>query len=111
MQVKYIGVSNETSFGVMEFIRLSEQAGLPRMHTIQNSYSLLVRSNWEGDLSEVCSEKDVSLLAYSPLASGTLTGKYISLLSYKLCPHACLNSRALASGQSSHQSMAIPMSV
>mmetsp|Transcript_10252 Transcript_10252/g.19292 ORF Transcript_10252/g.19292 Transcript_10252/m.19292 type:complete len:388 (-) Transcript_10252:74-1237(-) len=77
-KVRHIGVSNETSFGVMEFIRLSEQLGLPRMISIQNSYSLITRGPFETNLSEVCSKRNcnVGLLAYSPLAGGSLSGKY-----------------------------------
>merc|ERR1712176_62424 len=77
-KVRHVGVSNETSFGVMEFIRLSEQLNLPRMISIQNSYSLITRGPFETNLSEVCSKAhcNVGLLAYSPLAGGALTGKY-----------------------------------
>jgi aryl-alcohol dehydrogenase-like predicted oxidoreductase len=77
-KVRHVGVSNETSYGVMEFIRLSEQNRLPRMISIQNSYSMISRGAYETNLSEVCSEANcnVGLLAYSPLAGGSLTGKY-----------------------------------
>jgi aryl-alcohol dehydrogenase-like predicted oxidoreductase len=79
-KVRYIGVSNETSYGVMKFCQLADSAGLPRIQTIQNSYSLIVRSLFETDLAEVCAPRqcNVSLLAYSPLAGGALTGKYIT---------------------------------
>ena len=79
-KVRYIGVSNETSYGVMKFCQLAESAGLPRIQTIQNSYSLLVRGGFETDLAEVCAPRqcNVSLLAYSPLAGGSLTGKYMT---------------------------------
>ena len=50
-QVRYIGVSNETSFGVMEFVQLAKTMGLPEIVSIQNSYSLLVRCPFEGSLS------------------------------------------------------------
>lgn len=78
-KVRYIGVSNETSYGVMRFIQAAEQLGLPRIVSIQNSYSLLVRGAFETDLAEVCAPRqcNVGLLAYSPLAGGALTGKYI----------------------------------
>ena len=79
-KVRYVGVSNETSYGVGQFIRASEEAkGLPRIVSIQNSYSMIGRSSFETDLSETCSKSNynVGLLAYSPLAGGTLTGKYI----------------------------------
>ena len=70
MQVRYIGVSNETSYGVMRFVQLAEQLGLPKIVSIQNSYSLLVRTAFETDLAEVCAPRqaNVGLLAYSPLA-------------------------------------------
>ncbi|KAG5187917.1 NADP-dependent oxidoreductase domain-containing protein [Tribonema minus] len=78
-KVRHIGVSNETPFGVAKFVELSERLGLPRVCSIQNSYSLLVRADFElGGLVEVCAPRnaDVGLLAYSPLAGGVLTGKY-----------------------------------
>jgi len=77
--VRHFGVSNETSFGVMNFIRAAEEKGLPRIVSIQNSYSLLVRTAFETDLAEVCCSKNanVGLLAYSPLAGGVLSGKYL----------------------------------
>lgn len=79
-KVRYIGVSNETSYGVMKFCQLAESAGLPKIQTIQNSYSLITRSLFETDLAEVCAPRqcNVSLLAYSPLAGGALTGKYVT---------------------------------
>ena len=79
-KVRYIGVSNETSYGVMKFCQLAESSGLPKIHTIQNSYSLLVRGGFETDLAEVCAPRqcNVSLLAYSPLAGGSLSGKYMT---------------------------------
>jgi len=78
-RVRYFGVSNETSFGVMSFVHAAEQHGLPRIISIQNSYSLLVRTGYETDLSETCCKQnsDVGLLAYSPLAGGVLSGKYL----------------------------------
>lgn len=78
-KVRYVGVSNETSYGVMRFVQAAEAAGLPRITSIQNSYSLLVRGGIETDLAEVCAPRqcNVGLLAYSPLAGGALSGKYI----------------------------------
>jgi len=78
-KVRYVGVSNETSWGVMEFTRLSEQLNLPKIVSIQNSYSLLNRSQFEVDLVEVCLPQNcnVGLLTYSPLAGGSLSGKYL----------------------------------
>jgi len=77
-KVRYVGVSNETSHGVMEFAHLAESAGLPKIVSIQNQFHLLARSKYETDLAEVCSPeyKNVGLLAYSPLAGGVLSGKY-----------------------------------
>lgn len=77
-KVRYVGVSNETPYGVCRFVDVADRFGLPRISTIQNSYSLIVRSDYENGLAEVCSSAhcDVSLLAYSPLAGGILTGKY-----------------------------------
>ena len=74
-KVRAIGLSNETPYGVHEFVRLAEQHGLPRIATVQNPYGLLNRS-WENALDETCHHLGVGLLAYSPLAFGLLTGKY-----------------------------------
>ncbi|MDP2264633.1 MAG: aldo/keto reductase [Hydrogenophaga sp.] len=74
-KVRAIGLSNETSYGVHEFVRLAEQHGLPRVDTVQNPYCLINRS-YENGLDETCHRLGVSLLAYSPLGFGLLTGKY-----------------------------------
>lgn len=74
-KVRAVGVSNETPYGVHEFVRLAEQHGLPRVATVQNGYSLLNRSV-ENALDETLDRLNVSLLAYSPLSFGLLTGKY-----------------------------------
>jgi aryl-alcohol dehydrogenase-like predicted oxidoreductase len=74
-KVRAIGLSNETPYGVHEFVRLAEQYGLPRVATVQNSFCLLNRT-FENALDETCYRLGVSLLAYSPLAYGLLTGKY-----------------------------------
>jgi aryl-alcohol dehydrogenase-like predicted oxidoreductase len=71
-----IGVSNETCWGVSEFIKQSELKGLPRIATIQNLYNLTARHYETSFLDETCYREQVSLLAYSPLAFGQLTGKY-----------------------------------
>ena len=76
-KVKAIGLSNETPYGVHEFVRLAEQHGLPRVDTVQNPYCLINRS-YENGLDESCHRLGVSLLAYSPLGFGLLTGKYDS---------------------------------
>ena len=74
-KVRYIGLSNETPYGVHEFIRLAEQHGLPRAMTVQNPYALTSRF-YDNGLDETCYRLQVSMLAYSPLAFGALTGKY-----------------------------------
>lgn len=74
-KVRYIGLSNESPYGVHEFVRLAEQHGLPRVATVQNPYCLINRT-WENGLDETCHRLNVSLLAYSPLGFGLLTGKY-----------------------------------
>ena len=74
-KVRYVGLSNETPYGVHEFVRLAEQHGLPRVASVQNPYCLLNRS-WENALDETCHRLNVSLLAYSPLGYSLLTGKY-----------------------------------
>ena len=74
-KVRAIGLSNESPWGVHEFVRLAEQHGLPRVATVQNPYALNSRALDNG-LDETLYRLDVSLLAYSPLAFGALTGKY-----------------------------------
>ena len=74
-KVRHIGLSNESPYGVHEFVRLAEQHGLPRVATVQNPYCLVNRT-WENGLDETCHRLNVSLLAYSPLGFGLLTGKY-----------------------------------
>jgi aryl-alcohol dehydrogenase-like predicted oxidoreductase len=74
-KVRAIGLSNETPYGVHEFVRLAEQHGLPRIATVQNVYCLVSRGV-ENGLDETMHRLGVSLLAYSPLAFGLLTGKY-----------------------------------
>lgn len=74
-KVRAVGLSNETPYGVHEFVRLAEQHGLARVATVQNGFSLLNRSV-ENGLDETMHRLGVSLLAYSPLAFGLLTGKY-----------------------------------
>ncbi len=76
-KVRHIGLSNEHPWGIMEFTRLADELGLPRIVSTQNAYSLLNRT-FETGLSEVCHRQKVGLLAYSPLAFGHLTGKYLA---------------------------------
>lgn len=75
-KVRCVGVSNETPWGVMIYVRLAEQHGLPRVVTIQNPYSLLNRT-YEIGLAEITHRERVGLLAYSPLGFGVLSGKYL----------------------------------
>ncbi|WP_144143261.1 NADP(H)-dependent aldo-keto reductase [Paraburkholderia sp. BCC1884] len=74
-KVRHIGVSNETPWGVGQFLRAAEKLGLPRIVSIQNPYSLLNRT-YEVGLSEYAHRDNIGLLAYSPLAFGWLSGKY-----------------------------------
>ncbi len=74
-KVRAIGLSNETPWGTMKFLELADRAGLPRVDSIQNPYSLLNRT-YEIAMAEVSHREDVGLLAYSPLGMGLLTGKY-----------------------------------
>ncbi len=74
-KVRAIGLSNETPYGVHEFVRLAEEHGLPRVATVQNPYSLVNRSV-ENGLDETMKRLNVSLMAYSPLGFGLLSGKY-----------------------------------
>lgn len=75
-KVRAIGVSNDTAWGVMTMFAMAEKAGLPRLASIQNEYNFLYRP-FDLDLSEIAHHEDVGLLAYSPLAAGLTTGKYI----------------------------------
>ncbi|TQV86311.1 NADP(H)-dependent aldo-keto reductase [Exilibacterium tricleocarpae] len=76
-KVRYIGVSNETPWGVMEYLRLAERGGLPAIVSIQNPYNLLNRT-FEVGLAEMAIRERVGLLAYSPLGFGVLSGKYLN---------------------------------
>jgi len=75
-KVRYIGLSNEQPWGVMEFVRMANEYNLPRVASVQNCYNLINRG-MEFGMSEVLYRENVSLLAYSPLAFGHLTAKYI----------------------------------
>jgi len=75
-KIRHIGLSNETPWGVMQFLHYAEQAGLPRIVSVQNPYCLLNRS-YEVGLAEVSWREQVGLLSYSPLGFGVLSGKYI----------------------------------
>ncbi len=75
-KIRYIGLSNEQPWGLMEFLRIAKDYNLPRVASVQNCYNLINRG-MEFGMSEVLYREQVSLLAYSPLAFGHLTGKYI----------------------------------
>ncbi len=75
-KVRQVGISNETPWGTMEYLRLSRERGWPRIVSIQNPYSLLNRT-FEVGLAEIAHRERVSLLAYSPLGFGVLSGKYL----------------------------------
>ena len=74
-KVRVIGCSNETAWGLMKSLAVSELEGLARYETIQNNFSLNNR-RFEDALSQVCRQESVSLIPYSPLGGGTLSGKY-----------------------------------
>ena len=74
-KIRYVGLSHETPWGVMNYLQLAKDKDLPRMMSIQNPYSLLNRS-YEVGLAEVSIRENIGCLSYSPLASGYLTGKY-----------------------------------
>ena len=76
-KIRYIGLSNETPWGVMRFLQVAEKLNLPRVVSIQNPYSLLNRS-FEIGLAEIAHREKIGLLAYSPLAFGALSGKYLN---------------------------------
>ena len=75
-KIRHYGLSNETAWGVCEFQRIAKELGVPGPITLQNSYSLVSR-NVDNDLAETLYRENMSLLAYSPLAAGILSGKYI----------------------------------
>ncbi len=75
--IRAIGVSNESPWGVMRYLAAAEKRGWPRIVSIQNAYNLLNRRFETGGLAEIALREKVGLLAYSPLAQGCLTGKYL----------------------------------
>jgi len=75
-KIKQVGLSNETPWGTMQYLQTAKEHNLPRMSTIQNSYSLIHRA-YEYGMSEVSLRENIGLLVYSPLAFGVLSGKYI----------------------------------
>ena len=76
-KIKHIGLSNETPWGIMRFLEESKYQNLPRIKTVQNPYSLLNRL-FENGSAEICIRENVGLLAYSPMAFGVLSGKFLS---------------------------------
>lgn len=86
-KIKNIGVSNETPWGLMRFLEESKKHNLPRISTIQNPYSVVNRS-FEVGMSEICYRENVGLLAYSPMAFGVLSGKFLTGESH---PNARIN--------------------
>ncbi len=75
-KIRHIGLSNETAWGIGQWLKLADQHDLPRVASVQNEYSLLQRV-FDLDLAELSHHEDVGLLAYSSLASGVITGKYL----------------------------------
>jgi aryl-alcohol dehydrogenase-like predicted oxidoreductase len=75
-KIRHLGVSNETAWGISEFSHIAKQLGLPKILSIQNAYNLLNRT-FDSHLAEACYRENVSLLAYSPLAFGHLSGKHL----------------------------------
>lgn len=73
--IRHFGLSNESAWGTAQWLRLAEEMGAPRVASIQNEYSLMCRL-YDTDLAELSVNEDVGLLAFSPLATGLLTGKY-----------------------------------
>ena len=76
-KIRHIGLSNETPWGLSQFLSIAEQAGLPRVVSVQNPYSLLNRS-YEVGMAEISWREQAGLLAYSPLGFGVLSGKYLN---------------------------------
>ena len=75
-KIRHVGVSNESAWGIMHYLHLAETEGLPRIASVQNEYNL-IRRHYDLDMAELTHHEDVSLLAYSPLGAGVLTGKYL----------------------------------
>ena len=75
-KIRYLGLSNESCWGTGQFLQIADQEALPRCISIQNEYSLMCR-HFDLDLAELCHNEQVDLLAFSPLATGLLTEKYV----------------------------------
>jgi aryl-alcohol dehydrogenase-like predicted oxidoreductase len=76
-KIRHIGISNESAWGVAEYVKQAEMHGLPRIATIQNLYNLTARAFETSLIDEACFRENVGLLAYSPLAFGQLSAKYV----------------------------------
>ncbi len=100
-KVRAIGTSNEDAYGLMKSLWTSDTCGLARFDTIQNNFSINNR-RFEDELAEICEHEKVSLLPYSPLAGGVLTGKYNG----GKCPEGARFSRYLEQGQPRQKEMA-----
>ena len=74
-RIRHVGLSNESAWGTSQWLAVAERVGGPRMETVQNEYSLLARL-YDTDMAELSHNEQVTLLAFSPLATGLLTGKY-----------------------------------
>lgn len=101
-KIKHIGLSNETPWGIMRFLEESKYHNLPRIKTVQNPYSLLNRS-YENGSAEIGIRENVGLLAYSPMAFGVLSGKFLTGESH---PNARINLFPQFSRYNSEQSAA-----
>lgn len=75
-KIRYIGLSNEWPWGLMQFLNAAKEHRLPRVVSVQNAYNLINRT-WETAMLEFCHREQISLLAYSPMAFGLLSGKYL----------------------------------
>ena len=100
-KIRFAGCSNETPYGLMKSISVSEQTGMIRYETIQNNFSIVNR-RFEDSLSDICRREHVSLLPYSPLAGGVLSGKY----NVKNPPTDARFSRYLTDGENRQKIMA-----
>lgn len=76
-KIRSFGLSNESAWGTMQWLAAGERAGGPRIAAIQNEYSVLCRMPYDGDMAELGHNEDVTLLAFSPLVTGFITGKYL----------------------------------
>jgi len=75
-KIRHVGLSNESAWGIMQYLRLAEENGWPRIVSVQNEYSLL-RRQYDLDLAELAHHEGIGLLAYSTLAAGAISGKYL----------------------------------